>query len=157
MNMQFNKIRNRQYLSDLVDVLICFTSALLTYYIIDIQSYFERVGVFELTSIIYLFYFITVIVTNNGSTIGNNITKTSIINITSGEKSTLLLILRGILISSIILLIPNMFTNKLMYLVIPLLLLIPIRFKRNNYIIFSILNMTLKLAFISSDDIINNG
>lgn len=156
MNMQFNKIRNLQYLSDLIDILICFIPALSTYYIIDIQSYFERMGVSELTSIIYLFYFIAVIVANNGRTIGNNITNTSIINGTSGGKSTLLLILRGILISIIIFLIPDMITNKLMYLVIPLLLLLPFRFNKNNFIIYSFLNLLLNLTFISSNKNIMN-
>lgn len=148
--MESNEIRNRQYFSDFVDMIICFIPAILTYSLTGIQQYYERLGIFEIMAIIYLFYSIIVIITNDGRSIGNILSKTSMIYVNSGNKSVLLYLLRVIIISFIIFSIPEMVEGNYLLLAISLLLFLPIRFKKNRVAIFSLLNRGSLLTFISS-------
>ena len=87
--MKKKGIRYKQYISDLIDISLCISPAIISFFITDVQKYFNYLGILVLLSIIYFFYCILILFSSKGRTVGNAILRIKLINSKTGERTFL--------------------------------------------------------------------
>lgn len=144
-------IIKRQYLSDLIDLGICLLPSILTIYLTNIRYHFKMIGMFELMALIYLLYGVINLFVNQGKTIGNIILRVNLISTNEKVKSSFKFALRVIMISLILFIIPYSGGSNYIILLMIILYVIPIKFNKDDYFYYSLLNLTIGATFVTVD------
>jgi len=139
----------KQYMSDLIDLLICLFTATISYYFLNkdlVQSY---TNLKELTSFIYLFYSSIIFLTLSGVTVGNTIFNIKLIFIKNIKISNYYFLLRSIVIALLIYTMPINPLQDILFFILIIIVIFPQKYKKDNYIQYSLLNKILNVSFVA--------
>jgi len=147
MKDQFNSILFKQYLAELIDICICLITAILVYYFTNLKDNIESLNIRYLLSVIYFFYGIFSTFFETGQTVGDKMMNILLINTKNGKPSRLVSLIRIIYKSYILFVIADI-ENVSLIMYSFFLIIFPFKFKKSNYIYYSLLSLGTNSIYI---------
>ncbi|MCF8353842.1 MAG: hypothetical protein K9H48_05275 [Melioribacteraceae bacterium] len=144
-------ILKRHIISNLIDIGIPLVPIVYSYCTRDIIL-FDYLTFFEVFSIVFLITNLLFYLIGKGNTIGEKLTQIDLIFYKSETKNHAMNIIRIILIAGFIFLLRSFENFDYTLFLVFILLFMPIKFVRKNYMFFSIINNIMGLYYIPKEE-----